>query len=160
MYGIWYILYCQHLTLQILVLNRLLLRTFIDYFRLGKLAYSFQAVFVKYFMARVKTMSSSGLRVQTLSELLLDSTPQSFPSRPLGQQTVPISSWMQMSYLTYPSVWVTGKSALVSFILLIHVFNMKYLRYERFIWPLCNFIWLPLQAVCTNLSYYRLSSSP
>ena len=36
---------------------------------------------------------------------------------------------------------------------------MKYLRSERFIWPLCTFIWLSLQAVCTNLIYYCLYSS-
>ena len=45
------------------------------------------------------------------------------------------------------------------FMMWIHLFHLKYLRSECFIWPLCIFIWLPLQAVYTNLSYYRLSSS-
>jgi len=49
-----------------------------------------------------------------------------------------------------------GKSALVLLYLMVH---MKDLRSECFIWPICIFICFSLQAICTNLSYYRLSST-
>ena len=53
---------------------------------------------------------------------------------------------------------IVRKSALVLFYLVNSCVQMKYLRSECFIWPLYIFIRLSLQGVCTNLSYYRLSS--
>ena len=52
-----------------------------------------------------------------------------------------------------------GKSAFVLFYLVNSYVHMKDLRSECFIWSLCIFICFSLQAIWTNLSYYRLSST-